>query len=124
MLDSLRGECSLLGPLIFGALWPSLICQAGIKWDGALGSDALSQYFSKGNASIVFSSPFILTLSIAYQSCQHTWLDCTMYDELFVSNTRATWHTSYCYRWNHTDIWSIIPAFPENSADNLGGSGW
>lgn len=44
-------------PLVFGDLWPQMADEAKIGWDGKLGADPLSVYFSDGVVHIYRSTP-------------------------------------------------------------------
>ncbi|KAF7371978.1 hypothetical protein MVEN_00055800 [Mycena venus] len=94
-----------LGGLIFGEeLWAKLHSDAGLPIACLSSDNTLARFYSN--------------LSIAPEMST-SWLNPTAYTYLFHANKgalRASHPLTILYRAANTDIWSVIPAFPDNSA--------
>ncbi|KAJ7637920.1 hypothetical protein DFH06DRAFT_1053934, partial [Mycena polygramma] len=95
-----------LGSLIFGAdLWSELHSQAGLPLSCLSSDNVLARFFA--------ATPIPPAMSA-------TWLDTSAYTFLFnpkgKSARRASHIRTLLYRASATDIWSVIPAYPDNSA--------
>ncbi|KAJ7601865.1 hypothetical protein DFH06DRAFT_1399924 [Mycena polygramma] len=95
-----------LGSLIFGAdLWSELHSQAGLPPSCLSSDNVLARFFA--------ATPIPPAMSA-------TWLDTSAYTFLFnpkgKSARRASHIRTLLYRASATDIWSVIPAYPDNSA--------
>ncbi|KAF7356153.1 MULE domain-containing protein [Mycena venus] len=94
-----------LGGLIFGEeLWAKLHSDAGLPIACLSSDNTLARFYSN--------------LSIAPEMST-SWLNPTAYTYLFHANKgalRASHPLTILYRAANTDIWSVIPVFPDNSA--------
>ncbi|KAF7369166.1 hypothetical protein MVEN_00243800 [Mycena venus] len=94
-----------LGGLIFGEeLWAKLRSDAGLPIACLSSDNTLARFYSN--------------LSIAAEMST-SWLNPTAYTYLFHTNKgalRASHPLTILYRAANTNIWSVIPAFPDNSA--------
>ncbi|KAJ7825262.1 hypothetical protein B0H13DRAFT_2375020 [Mycena leptocephala] len=102
---ALESEDINLGSLIFGAdLWAALHANTGLP-AACLSSDNVL-------------ANFILDSQALSSELQASWLNPSAYTYLFHANTnkRERHPLTILYRVSSTNIWSIIPAFPDNSA--------
>ncbi|KAK7036924.1 hypothetical protein R3P38DRAFT_3182924 [Favolaschia claudopus] len=104
---ALESEEVNLGSLIFGAEhWENLCASAGLPAACVSGRNPLARYYAS------LSLPPAMSAS---------WLNLGRYTYLFHSletknALRASHPLTQLYRISKSDIWSVIPAFPDNSA--------
>lgn len=113
-----------LGHLIFGGdLWATLHASAQLPPACLSSNNSLTDFFT--TASMHLRSLFLLPLTLSLQvplNMSVSWLDKTAYTYLFHGNSRnsralrAAHLPTLLYRVANTDVWSVIPAFPDSSA--------